>query len=124
MEGKKLKSLHVSTYNLENGEIVKTGLTEKEMFDENPKDEVRKLKIAFPNVKTGSILEVEYTVNSGSGNLRNWYFQRQIPVLHSSYSATIPNNWNFSTTLQNTKLPDGKTQRFPGQKYLFLEIRI
>ncbi len=103
VEGKKLKSLHVSTYNLENGEIVKTGLTEKEMFDENPKDEVRKLKIAFPNVKTGSILEVEYTVNSGSGNLRDWYFQRQIPVLHSSYSATIPNNWNYSTTLQNTK---------------------
>jgi hypothetical protein len=101
MNGRKLKSLHISTYNLVNGEIVKTDIQEKDLFIEDPKKEILKVKFAYPNAKAGSILEIEYTKRSGSTDLRNWVFQHSHPVLHSSYSARIPNNWNFVITLQN-----------------------
>src|SRR5450631_1794675 len=101
MNGKKLKSLRIATYNLENGEIVTTGIQEKDLFIADPKKEVFKLRFAFPNAKVGSILEIEYTVSSGSEDLRNWSFQREIPILRSTYSVRIPNNWNFVITLQN-----------------------
>ena len=109
-EGRKLKSLHVSTYNLEKDIIVKTELPEKEMFTEELKNKVRKLKFAYPNVKAGTILEIEYTVNSGPENLRDWYFQGSIPVLRSSYAVLIPSNWNFIISLQNNKYLTLKTR--------------
>jgi hypothetical protein len=103
MNGKKLKSLRVSTYNLENGEIVATAIPEKDLFIEDPKKDVLKVKFAYPNAKVGSILEIEYTVNRGSRELKDWFFQHAYPVLRSSYSVRIPNNLNFVITLQNKK---------------------
>ena len=103
MNGKKLKLLHISTYNLVNGEIIKTDIQEKDLFIEDPKKEILKVKFAYPNAKVGSILEIEYTKRSGSTDLRNWFFQHSQPILRSSYSARIPNNWNFVITLQNKK---------------------
>ena len=103
MNGKKLKSLHICTYNLVNGEIVKTDIQEKDIFIEDPKKEILKVKFAYPNATVGSILEIEYTKRSGSTDLRNWLFQHSQPILRSSYSARIPNNWNFVITLQNKK---------------------
>ena len=100
-EGKKLKTMHISTFNLENGEIRRTELEEKDLFIEDPKMEVFKAKFAYPHAKVGSILEIEYTISSGSVKLNNWYFQKEYPVLHSSYSVRIPNNWNFAVSLQN-----------------------
>lgn len=95
-----MKTVHMATFNLENGEIVKTVLGEKDMFIEDPKKDFHKVKFAFPNAKAGSILEMEFTVTSGT-KLKNWFFQGTNPVLHSSYSVSIPNNWNFAITLQN-----------------------
>ena len=77
-DGKKLKTLHIATYNLENGEIVKTGLAEKDLFIEDPKKEVHQVKFAYPNAKAGSILEIEYTISRGSSDLKDWFFQRAI----------------------------------------------
>ena len=103
MNGKKLKSLRITTYNLENGEIVAAGIQEKDLFIEDPNADVYKVKYAYPQAKVGSILEIEYTINRGSRELRNWFFQHSNPVLRSSYSVRIPNNWNFVITLQNKK---------------------
>lgn len=107
MNGKKLKLLRIATYNLVNGEIVTTGIQDKDLFILNPKEDVPELKFAFPNVKVGSILEIEYTVKRGSRDLRNWFFQQPNPVLRSIYSVRIPNNWNFVITLQNKKYLTG-----------------
>jgi hypothetical protein len=103
LNGKKLKSLRITTYNLEHGEIVHTEISENDLFIEDPKKEVFHLKFAYPNAKAGSILEIEYTMSRGSSDLRNWFFQNANPVLRSSYSVSIPNNWNFVITLQNKK---------------------
>ena len=103
MNGKKLKSLRITTYNLENGEVVASAIQEKDLFIEDPKKEVVKVKFAFPQAKAGSIIELEYTINRGSQDLRNWFFQHAYPVLHSSYSVRIPDNCNFVVTLQNKR---------------------
>jgi hypothetical protein len=128
-EGKKLKSLHISTYNLENGQIIKTEIPENDLFIEDPKKEVRKIKFAYPNAKAGSILEIEYAVTSGSVVLNSWFFQQENPVLHSSYSVRIPNNWNYVITLQNkgylsTIKKDSMVKNIYSWKYEYEDITV
>jgi hypothetical protein len=100
-DSKKLKTVHIATYNLINGEIVKTELDRKDLFIEDPKEDIHNVRFAYPNAKAGSILEFEYTIHFGYRTPQNWYFQEDHPVLHSSYSVSIPSIWNFIITLQN-----------------------
>jgi hypothetical protein len=128
-DGKKLKSLHIATYNLENGKIIKTGIQEKDLFIEDPKKEVRKVKFAFPNAQVGSILEIEYTVSSGSIDLNSWFFQRTNPILRSTYSVRIPNNWNFVITIQNKNYltavkKDSLVKNIYSWKYTYEDITV
>ena len=108
INGKKLKSLKAFTYNLENGQVIKTAVEDKDIFLEDQKDEYVKLKFAFPNLHVGSIIEYEFTMNSYATQPWDWYFQsRYYPVLKSVYKAVIPNIWNFAITVQNTKYGTG-----------------
>ena len=103
MNGKKLKSLHVFTYNLENGKIVKTELRENDIFFEETKSNLKSLKFTFPNMKVGSIIEFEYSERLNSTDLENWYFQSDYPKLKSVYTVILPDLFNFSIQFQNKK---------------------
>lgn len=87
----KIDKLKASTWNLENGKVVETKLSEKEIF----KDQVNKYysltKFGLPNVKEGSILEISYTILSDDMfNLRSWEFQGGYPRAHTEYKVSIP----------------------------------
>lgn len=88
-------------YNLENGQITKTKLENRDVFDEKvDKNNLRK-KFALPNVKAGSIVEVKYEVSSGFWYaLDPWLFQRSIPVLHSELELRIPEYFIFNTNFK------------------------
>jgi hypothetical protein len=87
------------TYNLENNKIVKTKLENKDVFKEETSKYWATEKFAMPNVREGSIIEIEYTIKSDYYfNLREWYFQKTIPVLQSEYHVSIPEYFNFSQT--------------------------
>ncbi len=68
------------TFNLENGEVVKSKLQRSSIFLENVNDDYYRLKIAMPNVKVGSVIDIQLNVE---GLPMDWYFQREIPVLYS-----------------------------------------
>lgn len=54
----------------------------------------------MPDVKAGSIIELEYTVVSPYYyNLSSWDFQYQIPVLLSSFQVSVPDTYQFTHTL-------------------------
>jgi hypothetical protein len=93
----KLTNLKASTYNLVDGKLVKTKVEKSIIFDEETKNYVT-TKFAFPEVKEGSIIELEYAITSDFlYNLRGWQFQYKYPALWSQYTYTIPEYFNYRT---------------------------
>lgn len=97
----KLTNLRASTYNLEDGKVVSTRLEKSSVF----KDKINKYwshqKFTLPNVREGSIIEYEYTIESPFlFNLQPWYFQGDNPRLWSEYQVSIPQFFNYVTLKQ------------------------
>ena len=88
-EGYKLeeiKNLEAVTYNYEDGRLSKTELDKKNVFEEKINNNWSCKKFAMPNVKEGSIIEVSYTIVSPYlFNIREWEFQKKIPVVYSRF---------------------------------------
>lgn len=85
-----------ATYNLVGGKVEKTKLKSDGEFEEKINEFWARKKITLPNVKEGSIIEFEYTLNSDSfGSLDEWFFQSSIPVIYSEFKAYIPEYFIF-----------------------------
>jgi hypothetical protein len=68
------------TFNLENGKIVKTNLKNESIFTEKVTKERSLLRIAMPDVKVGSVIELQFTSVTP---VQVWKFQEVIPVKYS-----------------------------------------
>ncbi len=87
----RLSKISGATYNLENGKVEKSKLTNKAIFKEEESKDIQSVKFTMPDVKEGSIIEYQYTIASDFlFNLPEWQFQRSIPVLWSEYNASVP----------------------------------
>lgn len=85
------------TYNYENGKIVKTKLEKENIFTEKVSDYTGRVKIAFPSVKPGSVVEYRYQlISPGYSMLRDIVFQRDIPVRYSRREVRIPDFFMFN----------------------------
>lgn len=65
------------TYNLENGQIVESKLKSESIFKERVTDDLYRLRIAMPNVKEGSVFDIEFVYPTLPSE---WRFQDEIPV--------------------------------------------
>jgi transglutaminase-like putative cysteine protease len=96
-EEESISSLKARTYNLENGKIQETKVTDESMFIEEEDNHWSNKKISFPAVKEGSIVELKYTIQSPYlFTLRDWNFQWGIPVRWSEYAVSIPDFFRYS----------------------------
>lgn len=86
------------TYNLTNGKIEKVDLNrKKDVYEEKTSDNWKSVKFAMPNVKAGSIIDVEYRVRSPYiYQLDRWNFQEKIPVALSSYKISTPEYFSYT----------------------------
>ncbi len=97
----RVERLKAATYNLEGGEIVTYEVEKGDMFDETATDYVKKLKFSLSNVREGSIIEYTYRVNYGSYNrILPWYFQKEIPVMHSEYYVELPEIFEYKRIMR------------------------
>jgi hypothetical protein len=89
--------LKAVTYNLENGNVVKTSLDQHSgLFKEKLSKRVTALKFTFPNVREGSIIEFEYTkVSDFLLSMDPWEFQGEYPRLWSEYTFGVPAFFNY-----------------------------
>jgi hypothetical protein len=89
--------LKAATYNMENGKMVKTKM-ESSMVHEEQLDKTTKLiKFSLPQVRVGSVIEYEYRIESDYFyNLRDWYAQKNIPVVYSKYELAVPEWFSFN----------------------------
>ena len=93
------------TYNLVDGKIEKTKLKSDGIFDEKINKYWGQKKISMPNVKTGSIIEFEYTVRSPFWRTRDWAFQSSIPVNYSEFKTFIPEYFIFNNSQRGFIFP-------------------
>jgi hypothetical protein len=96
-----MRSVTASSFNIENGSMKETKLNAKDQFTENTSKYYDQRKFAVPNVRVGSVIEVEYTLESPfKFNFRSWEFQSDIPKISSLYTAKIPANYRYNISLR------------------------
>lgn len=100
----KINKIVATTYNLVDGEVVKTSLSEQNIFWEKYDENRTIVKFTLPNIQEGSVITYSYTLTSPfMFNYKGWNFQDDIPKLHSEYEASIPGNWQYNTKLVGDK---------------------
>lgn len=90
------------TYNLENGQIVKTDLERKAVRRDKATDSFSTTKFNLMNVKKGSVIEYSYSVVSPlavRNEPRPWTFQGSVPVKWSEFNIVIPNFLDYKMTM-------------------------
>lgn len=116
----RVAKLRASVYNLgEDGEIVETKVNNRQVFKERRGDNKRRIKIVFPKVKVGSVIEYSFVVNTRlATTLYPWYFQDFVPVRHSEFFVEFPSFASYKIKLVNDHMvdfmspPNGEVQRY------------
>lgn len=92
----KVIKVEASTFNLENGTIKETKVSKKSLIIEKTNKYQKKLRIAFPSVYEGSIIEYKYKfITDALYEFIPWEFQSDIPVKYSEFTATYPDLFNY-----------------------------
>ena len=74
----------------------------------------------MPDVQPGSIIEYKYTTTAKNYNyLNDWYFQNELPVMHSHFSLVVMPNFEFAyRVFKSEHLPiEIKKEKDPGRIY-------
>lgn len=96
-----LRSVEASTFTIVNGTVKETPFDGKSIFTQNRHKYLDVKKFTLPNVQVGSIMDIKYTVESPFiYNFKPWYFQSDLPKVHSEFWATIPANYHYNITLR------------------------
>ena len=94
------------TYNLKGNEIEKSKLKSDGEFTEKISKYRSIEKIAFPNVKEGSIIEFKYEIKSSYfSSFRDWTFQASIPTIYSEYKTSIPEYYFYNPLIKGSLAP-------------------
>jgi len=118
----KLDNVKAVTYNLENGKVTETKLEKSNIFTEKVSRNLVIKKFTLPNVKEGSIIEVEYTVISDYlRNLQPWAFQGTSPRLWSEYNLALPQFLNYITLGKGYHPFDIKDQKESQDNFTVIE---
>jgi len=88
----RVRNIDGITYTLaQDSSISSTAMDGSAIFDENVDGTYRRKRFTLPALRPGCIIDVRYRITSSSlFRLRDWRFQRGIPVLWSEYRVMIP----------------------------------
>ena len=98
LEGdEELESIKATAFNMEGSKVVKTALKKSDIVKKKIDDHNYQVEFTVPNVKEGTVIEYEYTVHSQLfWQLRDWYAQREIPVVYAKLDMNIPSYLIFN----------------------------
>ena len=81
----------------------KLEVSKKDIFTEEVTENWSMKKIAFPGIVPGAIIEYKYKINSERlFELREWYFEYDIPVRWSEFRTSIPEWYDYLVLNQGT----------------------
>ncbi|MFV0329426.1 MAG: DUF3857 domain-containing protein [Dysgonomonas sp.] len=96
-----INGLSGTTYNLENGNIVKAKLSKEFITDEDIDNKIKVKKFTMPAAKVGSVIEYKYTlVSDFYYDLRDFSFQESIPVAYTYFEAKLPEYFKYNINYQ------------------------
>ncbi|WP_411030239.1 DUF3857 domain-containing protein [Spongiimicrobium sp. 3-5] len=96
-----LSNIKGFTYNLENGQIVKTKLKSSETFTTSLSKYRNEEKFTMPVVKEGSVIEYEYKINSPFAySIDEVILQYDIPIKKQEVTISIPEYFSFKTNMK------------------------
>lgn len=115
-----IRSLSGTTYNLENGKVVKTKLSKENIFEEDSGTRWKVRKFTLPAAKVGSVIEYKYTMTSNFlYQLRDFFFQSSIPVDYVSFEATIPEYLTYNLNNQGYVRMDETDKKPVTERFIF-----
>ena len=93
-----IRGLDAYTYNLdEAGNIKTTEVKKSSIYSKKINANFSEMIIAFPDAKVGSIIEYKYRMERETmGNIKDWYFQDDIPTRYSEYQINVPLIFRFT----------------------------
>jgi len=76
-------------------------LSQDEIYTIDINSFYKEKRFTFPNVKVGSVIEFQYTMESPFYyNFKGWEFQSDIPKVYSEFNAKIPANFRYNRILK------------------------
>lgn len=107
-----IRTFRAHVYNDERGRIRRQRVRKRAGVINNLSNNTKELAFALPNVRVGSIIEVQYRIESDFlFGLRPWVFQDVIPVEYSKYSLTLLDFYNYTARFSGTFELDQISQR-------------
>ena len=116
-------SIKGTTSTLKDGKIVKTKLTQKDIFSEKTSDFVSQKKFTMPAVEVGSIIEYKYEMISERLTvLEDFYLQREIPIKWAEVTFEVPEFFEYvylaqTPLLFHIKTNEAKTYNLGSEYY-------
>ena len=97
----RVSSITAITYNLTKGKIIRSKISKKGIFDEKINEYFSQKKVTLPNIKEGSIIEIEYNlVSPFIRSIDDLKFQHNIPVKKMISIIEIPEFFNFKNRIK------------------------
>lgn len=97
----KVTSITAVTYNLNKEKIIKSKISKNDIFDEKINKYFSQKKVTLPNIKKGSVIEIEYKlVSPFIRTIDDLKFQHNIPVKKMISKIEIPEFFNFKNRIR------------------------
>jgi hypothetical protein len=98
----KVEDVSAVTYNLENGKVVETKLSSKELYLQKADKNHFFKKFTLPGIREGSVIEYSYTIKSDFiFNIPSWEFQdEKYPALWSEFNVVMPGLLSYMSFFQ------------------------
>lgn len=114
-----ITSLDATAYNLEDGKMVRTKMKKDVVFKERFNKNYMNLKFSIPQVKTGTVIEYEYKMESDFFySIESWKGQSDIPTLYTEYDVTIPEYFKFNIEMHGTERLETKNEPASANLYI------
>ncbi len=112
----RITNIKGTTYNLVDGKVTEDKLKrKKDVFEEETSENWKQVKFAMPNVKAGSVVDIQYRVTSPFiYQLDRWFFQHEIPVDKSIYKLIIPSYFVYTPVPAGFHPTETKTKDYAG----------
>lgn len=91
-----LVKLKATAYNMVDGKLVKTRMENSMINHEDVDKKMRLTKYTVPQVTVGTVIEVEYEIESDFNYIDDWRAQCEIPVMYTSFDVIIPEYFIFN----------------------------
>jgi len=115
------------TYNLKDGQIVKSKLKKDNIFKEEVNKNTQKVTLTMPGVKEGCVIEFKYTLSVGASGLQDILLQDLIPIRKIDYQAKVPDYLklkaypNYHSLLEPRLIKSAESRHILGGRYNVLE---